>query len=138
MTISKKLFLILILAIVNIVQSAIIEDRDYQTFYKYVDLAAQELIYIDEQLQHEKHGDREIMVSGQSYAEELYPRQKKMLKALSKFIKKTQNTVLYKKFKYEVYKQWKKTFKKNYKASIASGDDLWGWLHVRCNFPIEE
>lgn len=138
---TKKMFLAFVFLFLssNITQPIYQVGIDYNTFYKYVSLAEDELINITAQVKDKVHYYIEIIWIRERnvhYIETLYQHQKKFLKTLVKFVKATKDKAFSDKFEHEIYKQWKKTFKKNYKNSLATDD--WSWFHKPFYFAIQE
>lgn len=140
---SIKMLFATCLLTASFTQAAICSNVNYRIFDLYVTKAVKELAHAGELLQWEDHGPREIIWSGQSFADALYPKQKAALKNLLEEINSmTLNTVhdgTNELFKHEVYNQWKRNFKNNYTASVKNNNFFaWGWLHKPVNFIIHE
>lgn len=78
------------------------------------------------------------------YADTLYAQQKAIFKDILKEIKDSaqhdpQAKNLYLQFKAEVYKSWKREFKKRYAAALTSNDiAAWAWIHEPVAIAIHE
>lgn len=139
MTIPKKFLLIAsIIMTANLTQAGYMLDFDYKTFHSYVDKATTELNKVSSELQPKNHNSQDIMWTGQSFADALYPQQKAALKAILEEIK-LKDTKISMLFESEVYNGWKRTFKNNYDESLENNDPVaWKWLHESANIFIHE
>lgn len=116
---------------------------DYVGLYNYTQLTENELDNIRIQVQN-NHVQNKASYDDDTvwnekypmYVRALYHHQKKFLKALIKFVKETKGDTFSEKFESEIYKQWKHTFKRNYKNSLSTGD--WDWSRDRFFFTIHE
>lgn len=147
MTLLKQLLIAGCILTTSLTQAIMWQGINYRAYNAYISKAIEELYKVEQDLQWKAHGPREIMCTGQGWADKLYPRQKAALKAILKELKiKARNSqnkgdaMLRKLFKSEIYKQWKQTFKKNYDESRKSNDHLggWAWLHQPVGFIIHE
>ncbi|SRR6266404_4976222 len=122
------------------------ENLDNNAFYAYVKKTTTILDHVNEQLQFEHHGPHDILWTGQSYADALYPQQKAAFKRILKELKlnalisdNDKDKLLYEMVKYEVYNSWKRDFKNNYETSAKNNDVFaWAWLHQPVSIIIHE
>lgn len=147
MNFSKKLFFIgMIATSITAINAVSLDGFDTALLTPYIQRAERLLELMNNTLQFEDHGSREIIWSGKAFAEKLYPVQKKALKTIKRELKLDAKKLkhdddqqlyfaacqLHKAFKKLVYKPWKKSFKAQYETS--KNNDLsqtadWDWLH---------
>ena len=139
MTTLFRSFIIGLFLTANLIQPAYMVGFDYQTFHNYIRLAQDGLESIKIQVQ--KNVDyqiEEVWTSEHyaSYIRTLYRQQRKFLKTLLECLKDTKNNAFNKELEFELYKQWKHDFKRNYKNSLSTGN--WSWSYDRFYFTIYE
>src|SRR5438445_12325520 len=144
MKILKKLLVTSCILVSTLTQTAWMKNFDYDTFYSYVDKAQTKINEVHDQVQFEEHGNKEILWTGQSCADALYPKQKAALKLILEEIKidpkDNDGTIpISQLFKHEAYNSWKQTFKNNYETSTKNNDVFaWAWLHKPVSIAIHE
>lgn len=149
MTIAKQLFIANCILTASLTQAVSMEGFDKSTLNPYIIRAQEALNLIREQVQFEDHGEHDIMVVGKKYTKTLYPRQKLALNLILKKLKHTAENLkqgdkatwltarqLYKAFKDDVYRNWKATFKHNYKKSLKNSTPFaWAWS-ITLSIPV--
>jgi hypothetical protein len=133
-TIIRSLIIGLLLT-VNLIQPIYRGDFDDHSYNNQIQFAEKELENIKIQVQNKVGYHLERVWTSEDYANYikiLYQQQRRFFKALLKCIKDTKDNRFSYAFESEIYKQWKYTFKRNYKNSLAT--DNWNWTHHRFSF----
>jgi len=141
----KQLLIASCILIPTLTQTAWMKNFDYNTLYSYVDKAQITLNEVHDQVQFENHNSKDILWTGQSCADALYPKQKAALKIILEELKTLDSKDndhperTSQLFEHEVYNSWKQTFKNNYEDSTKSNDTFaWAWLHKPASIAIHE
>lgn len=140
----KKLFFIgIITSATGIAQAVSMQNFDSSILDSYIIKAQADFNKVVGQIKYDDHGSQDIMWRRKTHAKTLYPALKAALKVTLKelkhnalYLKETNKAAwlparqLYKAFKHNVYRNWKKTFKMDYKRSRNCHEPFaWSWLY---------